>query len=156
MNVVAVRNPDYLRRCKVYSWDLVTRYTPRGIQPTDIEAAIEISGKFLYFEFKTSGATMPRGQWLFYERLLRTHFANAALFVCEHEPLDIVQPLHDGVILRIQISMWDQAKRGIATTPWMDVRNGEHFGQFVKSWCDHANGTPNEFITGFRKKCGIY
>lgn len=156
MTQTSVRNPEYLRRCKVYAWDKVKQYTPRGIQPTDIEAAIELNSHYLYFEFKSEGAEMPYGQRLFFDRLLMLHRKRAVLMICEHESLSIVQPLKDGDLLSVVVRMYDEAFKGICQTPKIPLKNGEHMGSFIKAWCDHAQEIPNDFVTGFRKKCGIY
>lgn len=59
-----LRNPSAER------WDFLAGILPRGIEPTDIDLAIEAGhGHFLFAEGKRNGEPMPTGQRIFLERL---------------------------------------------------------------------------------------
>lgn len=44
------------------SWDDLLAAFPRGIRPTDIDAMVEINGRFLFIEQKAEGASLREGQ----------------------------------------------------------------------------------------------
>lgn len=84
-----IYNIPYFTRARVYSWQRCIQYAPRNIAPTDIDFVVECKGKFLFFEMKTDGAIMPRGQVILYEQLLTALATKAVLMVVTHKQLDI-------------------------------------------------------------------
>ncbi len=64
-----IRSP-YASRAKEYIWSTICDVLPRGITPTDEDAAIEINWCFLTFEGKTVGKKIDRGQGLYFRRKL--------------------------------------------------------------------------------------
>lgn len=52
-----------------WEWGWLSDVFPRGISPTDIDALVEINGKFLFIETKAPGKTVETGQRLALERL---------------------------------------------------------------------------------------
>lgn len=84
-----IRNLEYFKKARAYSWSRCEKYAPRGIMPTDIDFAIECRGKFLFFEMKTEGSRMPIGQKIFFETLLASLPEKSLLMVTTHLDLEI-------------------------------------------------------------------
>lgn len=92
-----IRDSPFAGRAKEYSWSLCQKYAPRNITPTDIDYAIDCNGRFLFFEMKTIGQSMTRGQDYFFNRLLSQLEGSAVLMIVEHEPLDSTMTMPDDV-----------------------------------------------------------
>jgi hypothetical protein len=56
----------------LFDWDfLLPAFNGTKIEPTDIDACIERYGKFLFLETKNPGKTIPQGQVILYDNLLK-------------------------------------------------------------------------------------
>ena len=96
-------------RAKEYSWSLCLGMAPRKITPTDIDYVCECNKKFAFFEMKTAGSTIPRGQELMFLRLLEKLGQSAVLFVVEHSMLEKVTVPVDVIrfhCCRVQNGRW--------------------------------------------------
>lgn len=96
-------------RAKEYAWSLCLENAPRAITPTDVDYMVEASGYFLFFEMKTIGAPIPKGQRIALERLLSALLGKAVLLVVSHVPLERVE-LPGGVV---SVDLWVASGKGI-------------------------------------------
>lgn len=55
----------------LFHWDFLKDWLPRGIEPHDFDAVIEIGGNFLVFETKNDGARISVGQRIALNALLQ-------------------------------------------------------------------------------------
>lgn len=111
-----IRNSPYAGRAKEYVWSVVSKVLPRGISPSDIDAAIEVNSCFLFVEGKTEGQVIPRGQQMFFRRLLyKLPTRSAAMLVAIHPALEEVNMATD--CNRIKVA-W-RTEQGIQWSPAM-------------------------------------
>lgn len=81
----------YAGRAKEYAWSFCMEYAPRKITPSDIDYMVESNEHFLFFEMKTEGAEMPKGQRIALERLVKAVGGKAVLMVVKHPPIPVVE-----------------------------------------------------------------
>lgn len=82
MNDGKIRNPKRIRQ--VLAFQGLMGIFPRCITPTDVDFCVEIDGHFLIGEFKRQGASVPVGQRMALERLIKRLGAGSVAFVAQH------------------------------------------------------------------------
>ena len=152
-------NSQYWQSGKQYTEYLMNQVCSgltNNISPTDVDQLIERRGHFLMFELKTAPfeltdiSTGQKKMFMAWFDKLRKY---ATLFIVEHEPLDRVD-LNDHT-RRMSVIRWDEVVGKATGTQMFPVRQGE-IKWWVDNWFAHANGTPNDLVTTFRIKTGIY
>lgn len=83
-----IKDGPYANRSKEYVWSRCVGLAPRLITPTDIDYAVECNCHFMFFEMKTVGSVMSKGQDIFYKRLLIALEGKAILIVVTHNPVE--------------------------------------------------------------------
>lgn len=65
-----------------FDWDyLLPIFKPTKIEPTDIDGVVERKGKFLFFETKKEGKSIPLGQLIMLETLIKRFEGDATLLI---------------------------------------------------------------------------
>jgi len=137
----------WAQRAKEYSWHKCVSLAPRNITPTDIDFAVECAGRFMLFEFKTTGTEMGYGQRLFFERLLSRLGLGHFLMICEHPPLEKISLADD--ITRV----WLWAHDGTGT--WVsDPLPGDAFVILYEAFFKEAEGEIHAMRVAYREILG--
>lgn len=128
-----IRNSPYAGRAKEYVWSVVSKVLPRGISPSDIDAAIEVNSCFLFVEGKTEGQVIPKGQQMFFRRLLfQLPARRAAMLVAMHPALDEVNMATDCSSVKV-------AWRSDGGIHWTKALTGGAVGDIVASFSQDAS-----------------
>ena len=116
----------------VFDWDfLKPAWKPTKIEPMDLDAVIERRMQFLVFETKAAGKSIPEGQQITLENLIRTGFFTV-------------------IVLRgktaATISGWELWRResGKICKEWIDGDSEALTGYCEKwfRWANHRGRTP--------------
>lgn len=151
-----IHSPEYARLCRLFSFHAIKDVMPGKISPTDVDNVkfCERNKHFLWFEFKTHGNQMPKGQRIAFDSLLYRGRPYDALFVCQHERLDdVVIPAS---LTTFHVEKHDEPVAGqteLRVTPEIDAAELRYW---VGDWFLHAANRPNSFITNFRRFRGDY
>lgn len=116
-----LRNPELCAISKIYTFSTLNQWLPGNLRATDVDAAVERNGNFLFFEFKGHEVyALKRGQRLFWENLLRELDGHGILVLVEHPPLDTSTKLGDPFAdaEAVRISWWDKDDNRV----WRTVR----------------------------------
>lgn len=148
-----IRNQAYAHKAKCYSWSKLCKVFPRGISPTDIDGTTEMNSHFLYIEFKTDDKPMPRGQRLYFQRLMGVLKSRGVVFVCEHPVLENVDVSKD--VKTLEIWYWDTILKGLVQVNPVACTD-KLLAFWSDQWALHAEEKPNDFIRGLRETAGIY
>jgi hypothetical protein len=155
------RSKKFRELTLLYEFAQLKKFTRRHITPTDIDGRFLIHNRgrskgfpadyFLWFDFRceTKVRISPGQLWAF-DALLRRGMGRDVLLICEHPVLHRVDIPTD--VTRYKVRMWDTVVRDIKETDWLT----QNPGWWVDQWFLHCEEEPNKFITGFRKRAGLY
>ena len=160
-----ISNTEYATLSRMYTFAALRDVLPGRITPTDVDNSpgtylIENKGHFLWFEFKTEGAAIPRGQAIALERLVTRGAPSDTLLVAYHPVIKTVNVPPD--IRGLEVWKWDrpiEQQRGQAIPGRLyksGIRDGGELRHWVDHWFKHIHRTPNSFVTNFRKANGSY
>lgn len=138
-------NEDYMRKCKLYSMQMLKRYCRGGISPTDIDGLYFAhcrlrGGRGILWEFKTEGSHMSEAQKEAHEFWIGLGKGCVLGIVAEHPNLDMVEPITD--ITRFCVFGWIDDR--IVYSRWFDDNAGERLGNLTFAFFDNAM-----FLDGF-------
>lgn len=145
---------EYATKAKEYAWNkLRNGVLPRGISPTDIDAAIEVGERMLFFEMKTSGSAMPDGQRLFFERLLAA--TRASLIIVDHPRIDPCDVCRD--VTAIEAWTWEHSA---ASLPRLLKTghfpcSGDQLRHLLTVWTQSAERRNGAFATAVMQSIGL-
>lgn len=115
----------------VFDWDYLLPAFPRNIQPMDWDAVVEISRRFLVFETKDLGVTIPVGQQRALEAAVRTGYFT--VIVC----------LKSASQIRCYEVWALDANRRFQTHPV--VGDAESLRSYIARWAQWANHGQSPF-----------
>lgn len=121
----------------------VDSWLPPGIRSTDIDAAIERAGHFLWFEFKCSvvAPDLKRGQAIFWEQAIKMSGERGHLIIAEHPDLvgrDLDDPLLS--VETIRVMYYDAATGKVRMTKRIPA-NQTLMRWLVGAWLEHTKAT---------------
>lgn len=112
---MAIRSETYFME-GVWDWSILDGcFGESKITPTDIDGAIERNGKFLFLETKRPEIEIPRGQSIFYDRLVQAGHSVLYVWGEKNYPqklrlmtpsFDRTYPQADTQLLRKLVTSW--------------------------------------------------
>jgi len=103
---------------------------PRAIGMTDVDATVEINGRFLFLEWKGQGVeTVPTGQRIYFERLTALSSNITAVIVSGDPETMTVRAV--------------QVVRNGKFGPW-EITNADDFKGRVHAWASRASRSPRK------------
>ena len=91
---------------------------PGKIGMSDIDGVVEISGSFLFLEWKSKGGRLTKGQRIMFERLTALSHKVTVIVVCGHPrdmTVETVQVFHGGGADKPQTSDFDGLRKRISS-----------------------------------------
>lgn len=142
----AIHSKEAYARAKMLDhsgWNKGEDRLPRNITPSDIDAAIDNSGRILFIEISSSTASwldLQYGQRILYENLLRSANGKHVAALAKHGVIEEGHPIRTWCDIDV-FSLMFYANGKIS---FSDSFNSDRWPGFVKRWCE-SNG-PDKIV----------